>query len=101
MATTKKKTTPKKAATGQRKSRRTAAKQAKPAGPREEAVANDALKLVDQAAGLLRKAIRSGAETFHTRRLEAKQQAHTLFNESVLHSRTSSRPRHVNAAQRH
>ena len=59
MATTKKKTTPRKA--GHRpetKSRSTAAKKAKPAGPREEAIANDALKLVDKAAGLLRKAIR-------------------------------------------
>jgi hypothetical protein len=82
MATTKKKTTPKKAASGQRKSRSTAAKQAKPAGPREEAIANDALKLIDQAAGLLRKAIRSGAETSHTRRLEAKQQAHTLLTKA-------------------
>jgi hypothetical protein len=82
MATTKKKTVPKKAATSQGKSRSTAAKQAKPAGPREEAIANDVLKLVDQAAGLLRKAIRSGAQTSQTRRLEAKQQAHTLLTKA-------------------
>ena len=82
MATTKKKTTPRKAATGRGGSRSTAAKQAKPAGPREEAIANDALKLVDKAAGLLRKAIRSGAETSQTTRLEAKQQAHTLLTKA-------------------
>jgi hypothetical protein len=82
MATTKKKTTPRKAATGRERSRSTAAKQAKPAGPREEAIANDALKLVDKAAGLLRKAIRSSAETSQTTRLEAKQQAHTLLTKA-------------------
>ncbi len=79
MATTKKKTTPSKAATGRTKSRPAAAKKAKPAGPREEAIANDALELVDKAAGLLRKAIRSGADTSRTTRLEAKQQAHSLL----------------------
>ena len=82
MATTKKKITLKKAATGRGKSRSTAAKQAKAAGLREEAIANDALKLVDKAAGLLRKAIRSGAETSRTTRLEAKQQAHTLLTKA-------------------
>ena len=63
------------------RSRATATK-TKPAGPREEAIANDALKLVDKAAGLLRKAIRSGAETSRTTRLEAKQQAHTLLTKA-------------------
>lgn len=82
MATTKKKTTPRKSATGRAKSPTSAAKKVKPAGPREEAIANDALKLVDKAAGLLRKAIRSGAETTHTTRLEAKQQAHTLLTKA-------------------
>jgi hypothetical protein len=81
MATTKKKTTPRKSAPARSKSRSTATK-AKPAGPREEAIANDALKLVDKAAGLLRKAIRSSAETSRTTRLEAKQQAHTLLTKA-------------------
>lgn len=82
MATTKKKTTPGKPATERARSRSSAAKRVKPAGPREEAIANDALKLVDKAAGLLRKAIRSGAETSQTTRLEAKQQAHTLLTKA-------------------
>jgi hypothetical protein len=82
MAPTKKKTTPRKPATGGAKSRSSAARKAQPAGPREEAIANDALKLVDKAAGLLRKAIRSGAETSRTTRLEAKQQAHTLLTKA-------------------
>jgi hypothetical protein len=82
MATTKKKTTPRKPAPGGARSRSSTARKAKPAGPREEAIADDALKLVDKAAGLLRKAIRSGAETSHTKRLEAKQQAHTLLTKA-------------------
>ena len=81
MATTKKKTTPRKSAAGRAKSPTSAARKVKPAG-REEAIANDALKLVDKAAGLLRKAIRSGAETSRTTRLEAKQQAHTLLTKA-------------------
>jgi glycosyltransferase A (GT-A) superfamily protein (DUF2064 family) len=79
MATTKKKITARKPAPGKTKSRTTPKKRSTPAGPREEALANDALKLVDKAAGLLRKAIRSGAETSHTTRLEAKHQAHSLL----------------------
>jgi hypothetical protein len=82
MATTKKKTTPRKSPAGRASSRSLATKKAKPAGPREEAIANDALKLVDKAASLLRKAIRSSAETSRTTRLEAKQQAHTLLTKA-------------------
>ena len=52
------------------------------AGPREEALANDALKLVDKAAALLRKGIRSGAETTQKTRLEAKHQAHGLLTKA-------------------
>jgi hypothetical protein len=95
MATTKKKSTPRKPGTAKTKSRRTA-KKAKPAGPREEAIANDALELVDKAAGLLRKAIRGGAETSRTARLQAKRQAHTLITrasstlEQVLSEGTST-----------
>ena len=54
----------------------------RPAGPREEALANEALKLVDKAAAFLRKGIRSGAETTHKTRLEAKHQAHGLLNKA-------------------
>lgn len=81
MATTKKKTTSRKPA-ARAKSRTSAAKKPRPAGPREDALANDALKLVDKAAGLLRKAIRSGAETSRTTRLEARQQAHGLLTKA-------------------
>jgi len=82
MATTKKKTTARKPVAGKTRSRATAAKKSRPVGPREEALANDALKLVDKAAGLLRKAIRSGADTSRTTRLEAKHQAHSLLNKA-------------------
>jgi hypothetical protein len=82
MATTKKKTTPRKSAPGRASSRTATTRKAKPAGPREEAIANDALKLVDKAAGILRKAIRSSAETSRTTRLEAKRQAHTLLTKA-------------------
>ena len=81
MATTKKKNTAKKPAPKTANSRTTAAKKST-AGPREEALATEALKLVDKAAALLRKGIRSGAETTHKTRLEAKQQAHGLLNKA-------------------
>jgi IS5 family transposase len=80
MAPTNKKTAAKKPA-GQAAKSRTAKKTA-PAGPREEALANDALKLVDKAAALLRKGIRSGAETTQKTRLEAKHQAHGLLTKA-------------------
>ena len=38
--------------------------------------------MVDQAATLLRKGIRSSAETTQKTRLEAKQQAHGLLNKA-------------------
>jgi ElaB/YqjD/DUF883 family membrane-anchored ribosome-binding protein len=82
MATTKNKTTPRKPAGGKTKSQGSAAKKTRPAGPREEALANDALKLVDQAAGLLRNAIRSSAETSRTTRLEARHKAHSLLTKA-------------------
>ena len=82
MATTKKKTTLRKPAAGKTKSPPRAAKKSRPVGPREEALANDALKLVDKAAALLRKGIRSGADTSHKTRLEAKHQAHSLLTKA-------------------
>ena len=80
MAATNKKTTGNKSAPKTARSRTT--KKPAPAGPREEALANDALKLVDKAAALLRKGIRSGAETTHKTRLEAKHQAHGLLTKA-------------------
>ena len=80
MATTNKKTTANKRAP--KTARSQTAKKPAPAGPREEALANDALKLVDKAAALLRKGIRSGAETTHKTRLEAKHQAHGLLTKA-------------------
>lgn len=95
---TKKKTTPaKKSAPKKVAAKKSAAKKAapkkatakKPAsqksqayGPRETAVANSALKLVDEAAALLRKGIRSGASTSEKARHDAKQKAHTLLNQA-------------------
>ena len=52
------------------------------AGAREEALANEALKLVDKAAALLRKGIRSSAETTHKARIDAKHEAHGLLNKA-------------------
>jgi glycosyltransferase A (GT-A) superfamily protein (DUF2064 family) len=102
MATTKKKTTARKPAPGKAKSRTTAAKRSRPVGPREDALAHDALKLVDKAASLLRKAIRSGAETSHTTRLEAKHQAHSLLTRAsstlgeILNQSTSTLHKVIN-----
>ena len=81
MATTKKKETGSDAAS-RKGARGTGAAKKSTTGPREEELANEALKLVDQAAALLRKGIRSGAETTHKTRLEAKQQAHGLLNKA-------------------
>ena len=81
MATTKKKTTAKKPAPKTARSRKATTKSTS-AAPREEALANDALKLVDKAAALLRKGIRSGAETTQKTRLEAKHQAHGLLTKA-------------------
>lgn len=72
-----KKATPKKSAP-----KKTAATKSKAAGPREHAAANAALKLVDEAAALLRKGIRTSANTTEKSRHEAKQKAHTLLNKA-------------------
>lgn len=98
MATKKKTTVTKKSAPGKVAAKKAAPKKAapkkkaaakKPAaqksqayGPRETAIANSALKLVDEAASLLRKGIRTGASTSEKSRHEAKQKAHTLLNKA-------------------
>lgn len=58
------------------------AKKSHPAGPREKEIADSALKLVDQAAALLRKGIHTSADTSEKARHEAKQKAHALLGKA-------------------
>jgi hypothetical protein len=81
MATTKKKDAAQKAGPKKGTARAAAAKKS-PARGREEALADEALKLVDKAAVLLRKGIRTSAETTHKARLDAKHKAHGLLNKA-------------------
>lgn len=74
-AVSRKKSAPKKKA-----AKRKTVKQSRPAGPREQKLANNALKLVDQAASILRQGIRTSANTTEKARHEAKQKAHNLLN---------------------
>ncbi len=53
----------------------------KPASP-EHKIATNALKLVDEAAVLLRKGISTGADTSEKARLEAKKKAHALIGKA-------------------
>jgi len=76
---TKKKTAPVKKAAPKKPA---PAKTSQPAGPREKEIADSALKLVDQAAALLRKGIHASADTSEKARLEAKQKAHALLNKA-------------------
>ena len=57
-------------------------KASRPAGPREQKLANTALKLVDEAAALLRQGIRTGANSSEKARHEAKQKAHSLLTKA-------------------
>jgi len=50
--------------------------------PREHAVAEGALQLVNEAAALLRKGISSSADTTEKARLEAKAKAHSLLTKA-------------------
>ncbi len=85
MATTKKKPAAKKPA-----SKAPAAKKAAPTKSRatkhtpsaEHKAASAALKMVDEAAALLRKGISTGASTTEKARLEAKSKAHSLLNQA-------------------
>ncbi len=88
MATKKKTTAPKKAA-----AKKTVKKAAKPAPkkkaapksatkPAEHKATNAALKMVDEAAALLRKGIRTGSDTTDKSRDAAKQRAHALLNKA-------------------
>lgn len=68
----------------------------------EHQAAKAALKLVDEAAGLLRRGISTTASTSEKARLEAKQRAHSLLNEassslqSLLGSGTSTLRKAIN-----
>ncbi len=55
----------------------------KPAGPREQKLASSALKLVDEAAAILRRGITTGADISAKNRLEAKKRAHSLLNKAT------------------
>ena len=87
MATTKKKTTAKKPATEPSQIPNKRQRKSSPPDRAKKRLANDALKLVDKAAALLRKGIRSGAETTHKTRLEAKHQAHDSSDQSIVRPR--------------
>ncbi len=56
-------------------------------GSKEDKLATSALKLIDQAAGLLRKGVVTGAGTTEKARTEAKHRAHSILTEatSALH----------------
>jgi hypothetical protein len=73
---------PKKAAAKKPAPKKSSATHSKAAGPRETAAANAALKLVDEAASLLRKGIRTSANTTEKSRHEAKKKAHDLLNKA-------------------
>lgn len=49
---------------------------------REHSVTQSALKLVDEAAALLRKGISTGSDSSEKARLAAKKKAHTLLNKA-------------------
>lgn len=87
MATKTKKTTSRKtsksparkAAARKTTGKRTTARPSRPAGPREDKLASGALRLVDEAAALLRKGIRTGAETSEKTRTDTRKKAHNLL----------------------
>jgi hypothetical protein len=59
----------------------------KPAGKpapksQDHSVTSSALKLVDEAAALLRKGISTGSDSSEKARLEARKKAHTLLNKA-------------------
>ncbi len=86
MATAKKKPTAKKPAAKSTAKKPAAAKPAAtkttiPAG-REAKLAEQALKLVDEAASVLRSGIREGAATTAKSRIAAKKKAHNLLSKA-------------------
>lgn len=83
MPAKKKKPTAKKSPVKAPVKKKRAAKRSRPAGPREQKIASSALKLVDQAAALLRQGIHTTANTTETNRLEAKKKAHALLTKAT------------------
>lgn len=55
----------------------------RPLGAREQKLASSALKLVDEAAALLRKGITTTADVSEKNRLAAKKRAHGLLNKAT------------------
>jgi hypothetical protein len=55
----------------------------RPLGAREQKLASSALKLVDEAASLLRKGITTTADVSEKNRLAAKKRAHGLLNKAT------------------
>ena len=89
MATKKKSTsskTPTKKVTAPKKAAKKAApkKKVTTLGTIDHKVTNTALKLVDEAASLLRKGIHSGSKTSEKARQEAQHKAHQLLNKATL-----------------
>jgi len=70
----------KKSAAKEPASKSSPSKAAKPSP--EHQAAKAALKMVDEAAELLRKGISSGAKTTESARIEAKKKAHSLLNQA-------------------
>ncbi len=50
--------------------------------PKDHSVTESALKLVDEAAALLRKGISTGSDSSEKARIEARKQAHSLLNKA-------------------
>jgi hypothetical protein len=87
-----KKAAPKKSATPKSPARKTTAKKAtsskSASTSTEQKLADSTLKLVDQAAALLRRGVRTGASTSENARVATQKQAHSILNKatSSLHS---------------
>jgi hypothetical protein len=62
--------------------KKAASKKSSPAQSREQKVAASALKLVDDAAALLRKTIHAGADTTESARNKARKQAQQLLTKA-------------------
>jgi hypothetical protein len=82
-ATTAPKATVRKAAAPKSTPAATKAKPSRPAGPREEKLANSALKLIDEAASLLRKGVKTTADVSEKNREAARKRAHGLLTKAT------------------
>jgi hypothetical protein len=82
MTKSKTKSAPKKSASRKSKKKPLPVKKATKAKPAADHLAGRALKLVDEAAALLRSGIRQGAKTTAHSREVAKQKAHRLLGQA-------------------